>query len=196
MPKKSKWRYLRILTYFIPIFVIIGGYGVIVVVTQESSPFTIVTGTSMQPTILPGSIALIAKVPFNQLKIGDIIVHTTQDSLLAPCDSSPAQTLTGEVSNPCFVIHRIVQITTDSAGNRVITTKGDDNAISIDGIDTGINSSMYLGKVIVQFPLLGYLTEQPYNEIIALFIFIALIAELLFERRQSPPKQTIEGTVS
>jgi signal peptidase I len=196
LPKKSKWRYLRILTYFIPIFVIIGGYGVIVVVTQESSPFTIVTGTSMQPTILPGSIALIAKVPFNQLKLGDVIVHTTQDSLLAPCDSSPAQTLTGEVSNPCFVIHRIVQITTDSAGNRVVTTKGDDNAISIDGIDTGINSSMYLGKVIVQFPLLGYLTEQPYNEIIALFIFIALIAELLFERRQSPPKQTTQGSVS
>jgi len=189
LPKKSKLRYLRVLTYFIPIFAIIGGYGVIVVVTQESSPFTIVTGTSMQPTILPGSIALIAKVPFNSLVIGDVIVHTTQDSLLAPCDSSPAQTLTGEVSNPCFVIHRIVQIQTDSSGNnRVVTTKGDDNSISINGIDTGINESMYLGKVIIQFPLLGYLTEQPYNEIIALFIFIALIAELLFERRQSPPK--------
>jgi hypothetical protein len=89
-----------------------------------------------------------------------------------------------------------VQITTDSSGHRMVTTKGDDNAISIDGIDTGINSSMYLGKVIVQFPLLGYLTEQPYNEVIALFIFIALIVELIFERRQSPPKQTIETPVS
>ena len=183
-PKKSRLRYLRALTYFIPILAIIGGYGLIVVVTQESSPFTIVTGTSMQPTILPGSIAMIAKVPFNQLQIGDVIVHTTQDSLNAPCDSSPAQTLTGEVSNPCFVIHRIVQISTDSSGNRIVTTKGDDNSIVISGIDTDINQSMYLGKVIVQFPLLGYLTEQPYNEVIALFIFIALIVELLFERRQ------------
>jgi len=184
-PKKSRLRYLRALTYFIPILAIIGGYGLIVVVTQESSPFTIVTGTSMQPTILPGSIAMIAKVPFNQLQIGDVIVHTTQDSLNAPCDSSPAQTLTGEVSNPCFVIHRIVQISTDSSGNRIVTTKGDDNSIVISGIDTNINQSMYLGKVIVQFPLLGYLTEQPYNEVIALFIFIALIVELLFERRQT-----------
>ncbi len=154
------------------------------VATQESSPFTIVTGTSMQPTILPGTIALIAKVPFNQLRIGDVIVHTTQDSLLAPCDSSPARTLTGEVSNPCFVIHRIVSIQTNSAGERIVTTKGDDNEGSIPGIDTGINQSMYLGKVVLQFPLLGYLTEQPYNEIIAFFIFVALIAELLFERKQ------------
>lgn len=189
-PRKSRLRYLRVLTYFIPIFAIIAGYGIIVVATQESSPFTIVTGTSMQPTILPGSIAMIAKVPFNQLKIGDVIVHTTQDSQYSPCDSAPATQLTGEVSNPCFVIHRIVSITTNASGARVITTKGDDNTISIGGIDTGITQSMYLGKVILQFPLLGYLTEQPYNEIIAFFIFVALIAELLFERKQTARPST------
>jgi signal peptidase I len=188
-PKKSRWRYLRVLTYFIPIFLIIGGYGLIVVATGESSPFTIVTGTSMQPTILPGTIALIARVPFNQLQVGDIIVHTTQDSLAAPCDSSPAPTLTGEVDNPCFVIHRVINIRTDSSGGRIITTKGDDNQIVIQGIDTDINSSMYLGKVILQFPLMGYLTQQPYNEIIAFFIFVALIIELLFERKQPQPSR-------
>jgi len=180
-----------VLVYFIPIFAIIAGYGLIVVATQESSPFTIVTGTSMQPTILPGTIALIDKVPFDQLKLGDVIVHTTQLSLESPCDSSPASTLTGEVSNPCYVIHRIVDIRTDPNGNRIVTTKGDDNSYSIPDIDTGINSSMYLGKVILQFPLLGYVTEQPYNEIIAFFIFVALIAELLFERKQvSSSKKT------
>ena len=189
-PAKSRLRYLRVLIYFIPIFAIIAGYGLIVVATQENSPFTIVTGTSMQPTILPGTIALIDKVPFDQLKLGDVIVHTTQLSLLSPCDSSPASTLTGEVSNPCYVIHRIVNIGTDGSGNRIVTTKGDDNSYSIPEIDTGINQSMYLGKVILQFPLLGYVTEQPYNEIIALVIFIALIAELLFERREMASKKT------
>ncbi|HXQ93451.1 MAG TPA: hypothetical protein VN739_10640 [Nitrososphaerales archaeon] len=179
------------LVYFIPIFAIIAGYGLIVVATQENSPFTIVTGTSMQPTILPGTIALIDKVPFDQLKLGDVIVHTTQLSLLSPCDSSPASTLTGEVSNPCFVIHRIVDIRTDTNGNKVVTTKGDDNSYSIPEIDTGINQSMYLGKVVLQFPLLGYVTEQPYNEVIAFFIFIALIAELFFERKQSSSKKTL-----
>jgi len=187
--KKSKWRYFRVLTYFIPIFLIIGGYGVIVIATQESSPFTIVTGTSMQPTLLPGTIALIAKVPFNRLKVGDIIVHETQDSLSNPCGSS-ASSVTQETRNPCFVIHRIVSIGTGVSGNRIITTKGDNNQISYPGIDTDINSSMYLGKVILQFPLVGYLTEQPYNEIIAIFIFVALVVELFFERKQSrtPPK--------
>jgi len=180
-----------VLVYFIPIFAIIAGYGLIVVATQENSPFTIVTGTSMQPTILPGTIALIDKVPFDQLKLGDVIVHTTQLSLLSPCDSSPASTLTGEVSNPCFVIHRIVDIRTDTNGNKVVTTKGDDNSYSIPEIDTGINQSMYLGKVVLQFPLLGYVTEQPYNEVIAFFIFIALIAELFFERKQSSSKKTL-----
>ncbi len=144
----------------------------------------------MQPTILPGTIALIDKVPFDQLKLGDVIVHTTQLSLQSPCDSSPASTLTGEVSNPCYVIHRIVNIGTDASGNRIVTTKGDDNSYSIPEIDTGINQSMYLGKVILQFPLLGYVTEQPYNEVIALIIFIALIAELFFERRQMSSKKT------
>lgn len=189
-PSKSRLRHLRVLIYFIPIFAIIAGYGVIVVATQENSPFTIVTGTSMQPTILPGTIALIDKVPFDQLKLGDVIVHTTQLSLQSPCDSSPASTLTGEVSNPCYVIHRIVNIGTDASGNRIVTTKGDDNSYSIPEIDTGINQSMYLGKVILQFPLLGYVTEQPYNEVIALIIFIALIAELFFERRQMSSKKT------
>ena len=188
-PTKSRLRYLRVLIYFIPIFAIIASYGLIVVVTQENSPFTIVTGTSMQPTILPGTIALIDKVPFDQLKLGDVIVHTTQLSLQSPCDSSPASSLTGEVSNPCFVIHRIVNISTDSSDNRIVTTKGDDNSYSIPEIDTGIDQSMYLGKVILQFPLLGYVTEQPYNEVIALFIFIALIAELFFERRQMSSKK-------
>jgi signal peptidase I len=187
-PSKSKLRYLRVLIYFIPIFAIIAGYGLVVVATQESSPFTIVTGTSMQPTILPGTIALIDKVPFDQLKVGNVIVHTTQLSLLSPCDSSPASTLTGEVSNPCFVIHRIAEIGTQANGNRFVTTKGDDNSYSIPEIDTGINQSMYLGKVVLQFPLLGYVTEQPYNEVIAFAIFVALIVELLFERKQSSQK--------
>lgn len=183
-PKRSRVRYLRHLAYLLPIIAVIGAYGLLTVVTQENPPFTIVTGTSMQPTILPGSIAMIGKIPFDQLQVGDVIVHSTQDSLLSPCDSSSGSP-TSEVSNPCFVIHRIIDIENDSSGNRMVTTKGDDNSFSIPGIDTGINQSMYLGEVILQLPVLGYLTVQPYNEIAAFVIFAALVVELLFERRQS-----------
>ena len=184
-PKKSRLRYLRILLYFVPVLAIIAGYGLLVIASQESYPFTIVTGTSMQPTILPGSVALIDKAPFNQLKQGDIVVFQPQLAQLYSCDSSPTSSLTGEAPVPCFVIHRIVDIRYDSRGNEIITTKGDANSFSIPYIDTNISQSMYIGKVVLQFPLAGYVTETPYNEYIALIIFGALLADLFFERKQS-----------
>jgi signal peptidase I len=182
---KSRLRYLRYFLYFVPILAIIGGYGLLTVVAQENYPFTIVTGTSMQPTILPGSVALISKVPFDQLQKGDVIVFSPQLAQLFPCDSAPTSSLTGETQVPCFVIHRIVSIRIDANGSKILTTKGDANSGSIPLIDTNITASMYIGKVVLQFPLAGYVTETPYNEYIALVIFGALIGELYFERRQA-----------
>ena len=181
-------KYLRVLLYFVPVLMIIAGYGLLTVATHENYPFTIVTGTSMQPSILPGSVALIDKVPFSQLQAGNIIVFQPELAQQYPCDSSPASTLTTEVAVPCFVIHRIVNIQSDAQGNRILTTKGDNNPYSIPDIDTNISQSMYIGKVVLQFPLAGYVTEAPYNEYIALIIFGALIGELFFERKQSTNK--------
>lgn len=188
--KKSSLRYLRILFYLVPVALLLLGYASITVVTGESYPFTIVTGTSMQPTILPGSVAVIDKVPFNQLKVGEVIVFVPQLALLYQCDGSPGSSLTSESPVPCYVIHRIVAITTDSRGNRIVETKGDNNPGSIPYIDTNINSSMYVGKVVMQFPLAGYITEQPYNEYIALVILGALVGELYFERKITAKRPT------
>ncbi|HXQ92855.1 MAG TPA: signal peptidase I [Nitrososphaerales archaeon] len=185
-PNRSKLHYFRYVLYFVPVLAIIGGYGLLTLVTQESYPFTIVTGTSMQPTILPGSVALIEKTPFNQLQTGDVIVFAPELSQMFPCDSSPSSSLIFETQVPCFVIHRIVNIEVNGSGNEVITTKGDANPSSIPLIDTNISESMYIGKVVLQLPLAGYVTETPYNEYVALVIFGALIAELYFERKQSP----------
>jgi signal peptidase I len=181
----SRLRHLRYFLYFVPILAIVGGYGLLTIVTQESYPFTIVTGTSMQPTILPGSVALISKVSFDQLQKGDVIVFAPELSRMFPCDSTPTSSLTGETSVPCFVIHRIVNIQMADNGSRIMTTKGDANSGSIPLIDTNISESAYIGKVVVQFPLAGYVTETPYNEYIAIVIFGALIGELFFERRGS-----------
>ena len=186
--KKSRLRHLRLMFYVLPILAIVGGYGLIVAATQESYPFTIVTGTSMEPTIMPGSIAVIDKVPFNQLKVGDIIVFVPQIALLSQCDGAPSSSLTQEVSTPCFIIHRIVSIQTDAQGNKIITTKGDNNPGSINFYDTNINSSMYIGKVVLQFPMVGYITVAPYNEYIALIILVVLVGQLLFDRRR-PKKE-------
>ena len=183
--KKSRLRHVRIAVYFLPIIAILAGYGAIIGVTHEPYPFTLVTGTSMKPTILPGSIALIDKVPFNQLQVGDIIVFRPQISMYFPCDGSPSSSLTSETPVPCFIIHRIASISTNNQGNIIIETKGDNNPISLPNYDTNINSSMYFGKVVLQFPILGYITVPPYNEGIALVIFIALLLELYLDRKAS-----------
>src|SRR5208283_2687970 len=146
-PKKSKLRHLRLLLYLVPILAIVIGYGGIILATGESYPFTIVLGHSMTPTILPGSVALIDKVPFNSLQVGDIIVFVPQIALMESCDNAPVNSLDSESAVPCFVIHRIASVV-DLNGTRIITTKGDDNSGPITFIDTNINSSMYIGKVI------------------------------------------------
>ena len=161
------------------------GYGGIILATGESYPFTIVLGHSMTPTILPGSVALIDKVPFNSLQVGDIIVFVPQIALMESCNNAPVNSLDSESSVPCFVIHRIHSIVDYQNGTRIITTKGDDNSEPIPLIDTDINSSMYIGKVILQIPEAGYITTSPTNEIIAVIILIALAAQLLFERSQN-----------
>ncbi len=192
--KPNKLSYLKYLVYLVPIVVILVGYGAITVVTAESNPFTIVTGTSMEPTILAGTVAVISKVPFDQLQRGDVIVFVPQVALQQPCDSSPGGSLTEETSVPCFVIHRIVSINTDSSGNTYLTTKGDNNEATLPGYDTHITSSMYIGKVVLQLPYVGYLTETPYNEYAAGLILFALISQLLWERKSSRKKHETSTT--
>lgn len=185
-PGKTGHNAMRILVYLIPIFAILGIYGGIIVITHETYPFTIVTGTSMRPTIMPGTVAVIDRVPFDQLKNGDVIVFVPQIALEFKCDvAPPSSSLTSETQVPCYVIHRIVSITTNSQGQRIVQTKGDNNPGSIPNIDTDINSSMYVGQVVLQFPLLGYATVAPWNERLALLILAALIAQLYFDRRHS-----------
>jgi len=184
---------IRRIAYFVVVAVVLIaavllGYQGITYATGESNPFTVVTGTSMEPTILAGTVAVISKVPFDHLKIGDVIVFTPQVALLQHCDSTPGGSLTAETAVPCFVIHRIVSISFTNDGQRYLTTKGDDNQASLPFYDTNITSSMYIGKVILQIPLLGYLTESPYNEYAAGIILLVLVGQFLWERRSSERK--------
>jgi signal peptidase I len=186
-------KYLSYLIYLVPIALILLSYGVIVVATGESEPFTIVSGPSMQPTILSGSIEMIAKTPFDKLQVGDVIVFTPLEALLSPetCQSGAPPTLVTDANIPCFVIHRIVNISTNSRGERIVQTRGDNNQYSICGpagsvlvIDCDINSTMYVGQVILQFPIAGYVTQYPYNVTIATFILLALVGEVYLEKKQ------------
>jgi signal peptidase I len=190
----TKKKYLSYLIYLIPIAIIILGYVAIIAATGEGEPFTIVSGPSMQPTIPSGSIEVIAKTPFDQLKVGDIIVFTPMEALLSPqaCQSGAPPTLASDANIPCFVIHRIHKISVNSQGQRILETKGDNNEAPICDqntifiIDCEINQSMYVGQVVLQFPMAGYITQYPYNVTIASLIILFLIVQFYFERKTTP----------
>jgi signal peptidase I len=186
-------KYFSYVLYLVPIALIVLGYVVIVVATGESEPFTIVSGPSMQPTIPSGSIEMIAKTPFDKLQVGDVIVFTPLEALLSPqaCQSGAPPTLASDANIPCFVVHRIVNITVNSQGQRILlTTKGDNNPGSICSpgtiyiIDCDINQSMYVGQVILQFPLAGYVTQYPYSVTLIGLLFLAVVADIYLDRRQ------------
>ncbi len=195
--QSSKKANLKSVGYFmivaaILIVIVLGSYFALTVATGESDPFTIVTGPSMQPTILPGSIAIISKVPFDQLHVGDIIVFQPQIALLSSsCTSSSGGSLTVDAEIPCFIIHRVYNITGEGTPNMMITTKGDDNPGPLtQGYDNNITSNMYVGKVVLQLPYLGYLTVAPYNEYAAGLILLALIIDFLWDRKSPGAQQS------
>jgi signal peptidase I len=69
-------------------------------------------------------------VPFNSLKVGDIIVFKTYGT-----DNS-GQHIT--------IVHRVAEIVTDPFnGQKVIRTKGDANPYSIPGVDYPIFQQIY-----------------------------------------------------
>lgn len=189
---RRKLSYLRYLLYLLPIILIILGYFTLVYASGEATPFTIVTGTSMQPTILAGSIAVLWRVPFNQLKIGEIIVFAPPVALAGGCDSSAGPSLTSEANGaPCFVIHRIVSIS-NASGQIVITTKGDNNPGSFQGIDYPIYESQYVGVVVLQLPIAGYVTQPPYNEYLGVILLGMFIFELFNGRDSKKEKSSSE----
>jgi signal peptidase I len=123
----------------------------------------IVTSSSMVPTLNPGDAALISRdesdhSAFAQLKRGDIIIFEA---------SSP---LSKSENDKRTVVHRIMEIETDSGGKRIILTKGDANPSSIQGVDYHITEDSYVGKVIYEAPYLGLL-----------LMYINLLAQIVMQ---------------
>jgi signal peptidase I len=112
-------------------------------------------------------------VPFNSLKVGDIIVFKTYGT-----DNS-GQHIT--------IVHRVAEIVTDPFnGQKVIRTKGDANPYSIPGVDYPIFQQNYIVKVVYVIPGLGVITgvlHPPTNYILTGIILIYLIYYL---RKKKP----------
>ena len=90
---------------------------------------------SMLPNLHKDDIVIVDRyVPFNTLKIGNIIVFRTFGI-----------TNTGQ---HIITIHRVAQIVNDTHGQTVISAKGDANPDSIPSIDYPVFQQNYIGKVV------------------------------------------------
>jgi len=141
-----------------------------------SNPFYVVASGSMIPNLNINDFVIVShNVPFNSLKIGDIIVFKTYGT-----DAS---------GNHATIVHRVAEIITDqSNGQKIIRTKGDANPDSIPGVDYPIFDKNYIGKVVYVIPKLGVITNlfrPPANYILIGVILIFLIYYLRKNRQNS-----------
>ena len=137
------------------------------------NPFYVVASGSMIPNLNINDFVIIShNVPFNSLKIGDIIVFKTYG--------------TDDSGQHKIIVHRVAEIVTDqSNGQKFIRTKGDANPDSIPGADYPIFQPLYIGKVVYVIPKLGAITNilhPPTNYILIVFILVGLIYYLRKKR--------------
>jgi signal peptidase I len=100
----------------------------------------IMISSSMSPNLRQNDGVIVGHIPFNSLKIGDIIAFKTYGT-----DAS---------GNHSTIVHRVAQIVTEN-GQRIIRAKGDANPDSIPGVDYPIFQRNYIGKVVYIIPQLG-----------------------------------------
>jgi signal peptidase I len=161
-----------VLLFVIPFVMVLG----IHIVFGTFHPFYVITSGSMRPTLNTSDVLVVqGNVPFQDLKIGDIIVfHRPSDH--------------GRI-----ITHRVVEILNDNP--RIIKTKGDHNHRSIDGADFPITEQQYIGKVEYVIPQMGYvkqfLTPPVIYIIIVMTIGITMTPIILYhiryrKKRMSP----------
>lgn len=128
---------------------------------DTNNPFYVVSSGSMIPTLQINDVLVVRDGgSWDTLKVGDIIVFDRPD---------------GEDR---VIVHRIAEIGENSAGDRVLRTKGDNNPASIPGTDYPIRKENYIGKVVYVLPGAGLITKiisPPVN-----YIIIAIILVILF----------------
>jgi signal peptidase len=128
---------------------------------DTNNPFYVVSSGSMIPTLQVNDVLVVRDGgSWDDLQVGDIIVFDRPD---------------GEDR---VIVHRVIEITENSAGEQVVRTKGDANPASIPGTDYPIREDNYIGTVVYVMPGAGLVTKiisPPVN-----YIIIAIILVILF----------------
>lgn len=120
--------------------------------------YVVVLTDSMKPRINPGDLVVTKPISPDELRAGDVVLYrvTIGDSTY-------------------WVVHRIVDVRTDSSGNLYYLTKGD-NREYID--PWRVYPDQIIGKVVLVIPRVGIV--RYYISFIILFLFLLLIASLAY----------------
>jgi signal peptidase I len=140
---------------------------------------TVLTG-SMRPTITPGSLVFVHRVPNRSLRVGDVITYINP--------RNTAQTIT----------HRITE-TREDHGLPAFVTQGDANPVA----DPQILGGNVVGRVVWHVPYLGTVvgwTKSPLGLVLLLGLPALLIiideVRLLVRRLSEAPKPPVAGDVA
>lgn len=113
-----------------------GLYASLVYALKTKHPIGYVVGTSMLPTLQPGDLVVIVGVEAEDIIVGDIIVFQP------PYRSEP-------------IIHRVIAVE-KIGGNIYITTKGDNNRVSLPD-EIRFPASYVIGRVVYRVPYIGWI---------------------------------------
>lgn len=146
------------------------------VVFGTPNPFYVVSSGSMIPVLQVYDVLVVnGNVPFDDIKIGDIIVFNRPNG------------------HDRVIVHRVAAILDDRPESKTIRTKGDANPISIPGTDYPITKEEYIGKVFQVVPQVGYVTRilaPPINYIIIAVIIGIMIVKQYTKGKKEPKFET------
>lgn len=110
---------------------------ILIPLVTGSQTFTVLTN-SMAPKYAPGTFMVVKPKPFADLRVGDIITYQI------------------ESGKPAVISHRIVSVSSTQNGERVFTTKGDNNSLED---EAPVHEVQVRGKLLYAVPYVGFVAN-------------------------------------
>ena len=110
---------------------------VVIPMATVSQTYSVLT-SSMAPKYAPGTFLVVKPVPFDELRIGDIITYQM------------------ESGSPVVITHRITATSAEQSGEIVLTTKGDNNDVED---ELPVREIQVKGKLFYAVPLVGFVAN-------------------------------------
>ena len=163
------------------------GYLGLMVWLGSSSPFLLVRGGSMEPTLHAGDLLLSRKVAPSEIRVGDVIAFSTPDEVRR------------QKNLPATLAHRVVSID-GKAGQLVFVTKGDNSDIDrLPVPSSAVRGVMERNLGIIGKPIM-FLTNirmlLMFGLPVAAFVLVAILVSAMAPPKQQPARSPGRAAVS